>query len=88
MATYESIKKVIDSRFLFDPELQETYNCLNQCLDAARENEGAWEQSDLHNLVFSEMDALESGEVSEDCDMWEEIRDIQQDIVSLYDPEI
>ena len=82
--SYEDIKNVIDLRFLFDQDLQETYNRLNQCLETAREYKGIWENSDIEDYVFSEMDATESCELEEGCLMWDDIRDIQHDIVDYF----
>lgn len=85
--SHEIIKTAID-QYLFDAELQETYYRLNLALDyavEARSNEnGNFTQQDVETYVFSENDALDSGEVSEDTQLWNDIRDIQHSIVAYF----
>ncbi|EKO3565640.1 hypothetical protein P0E95_001984 [Vibrio metschnikovii] len=83
----ETIKKAID-QYLFDAELQETYNRLNQALDYAVEarfdENSNFTQEDVETYIFSENDALDSGEVAEDTELWNDIRDIQHSIVAYF----
>lgn len=39
---------------------------------------------EIKELIFSEDDALDSGEIEEDSLMWQEVRDLQHDIVSMF----
>ncbi|EJX7571958.1 hypothetical protein OEK23_003059 [Vibrio cholerae] len=83
----ETIKTAID-QYLFDGDLQETYNRLNNALDYAVEarfdESGNFTQQDVETYIFSENDALDSGEVSEDTELWKDIRDIQHSIVNYF----
>lgn len=83
----ETIKKAID-QYLFDAELQETYNRLNQALDYAVEarfdENSNFTLEDVENYIFSENDALDTGEVSEDTELWNDIREIQHSIVDYF----
>lgn len=85
---YNSIKANID-KFLLDPDLQETYFLLNKCLDFVRESKfddfNNFIKSDIESYVFSEFDALDSGEVKQDTVLWNDIRYIQHDILNYFE---
>lgn len=86
--TRESLKVKID-KFLLDPDLQSTYYRLNLALDyavEARNDENKnFTKQDVENYIFSDLDALDCGEVAEGTQLWDEIRDIQCDIVSYFE---
>jgi hypothetical protein len=85
--TRETIKAQIDA-YQFDANMQNTYYKLNQALDFAvdalfDDNENFTKQ-DVENYIFSDNDALDSGEVSEGTEAWEDIREIQHQIVNIF----
>jgi hypothetical protein len=85
--TRETIKAQIDA-YQFDANMQNTYYKLNQALDFAvdalfDDNENFTKQ-DVENYIFSDNDALDSGEASEGTEAWEDIREIQHQIVNIF----
>lgn len=78
MNTYESIKSRINSYV----ELQETHLQLMNAFNLLSAAE--FSESEINNVVFSEYDALDAAEVDEDCAMYQEIRDLQHDIVAFF----
>lgn len=76
--SFEKIKSDINN-FLSDGDLQETHTVLmgnyNDLLSASYSIDEAKE------LVLSENDALDSGEVEKDSQLWLDVRDIQNEMI-------
>lgn len=67
------------NELLLDGELQETHNVLmgnyNDLLSAS------YSEDEAKELVLSENDALDSGEVEQDTQLWLDVRDIQNEMI-------
>ena len=55
---------------------------LLDCISKGLEKE--WKEEDFGDYVFFENDILDTGIVENQCELWDEIRDIQHAIVRAY----
>ncbi len=76
--SFETIKNSINE-LSSDSDLQETHNILmsnyNDLLSAH------YSYDEAKELVLSENDALDSGEVEEETQLWLDVRDIQNEMI-------
>jgi len=84
---YEQIVKNINKLSLnADPDLLEVQAKLHECLSRAA-NAG-WSRDDLETYIFSEEDPLDKegieNIIERDGDLWQDIRDIQNDIIDEF----
>lgn len=84
--SYQDIKKSInDLKIDADVELMDLLNELHNQLEVAGNAE--WDRDELSDFIKSDNDVLDSGVISEDSALWEEIRNIQDSIIAFFGEE-
>jgi len=81
MSTKGLIMKLLDAIELLDCDQVIKDNLLD-CISKGLEK--GWPEDEFSNYVFFENDILDTGIVENQCELWDEIRELQHGIVNAY----
>lgn len=81
--TYASIQaKINDLKAGADEELMNQLNILHDQFNRAGAAE--WSKDELSDLIKSDSDILDSGVIDEETALWDQVREIQDDIILFF----